>query len=81
MIGYLVINEDGGYHIDWDEDNFTQPKKPTVEEVIKSKIKGIILEFVDHTAYGPGELTGVDEAAQAITDLYGGEKEEGGEGC
>jgi len=40
------------------------PRTVTVEE-----IKKVIKMNVDHTAYGPGELIGVDEAAQAIHDL------------
>ena len=37
---------------------------------MKDKIVEILKETVDHTAYGPGELTGLEEAATEIAHLY-----------
>jgi hypothetical protein len=37
---------------------------------MKDKIIEILKECVDHTAYGPGELTGLEEAAKQIDSLY-----------
>jgi ribosomal protein L24E len=41
----------------------------------RDKVMEIINEFVDHTAYGPGELTGVKDAADAICSLVTNKEE------
>ena len=42
-------------------------------EIDEGKIYEIIEGFVDHTAYGPGKLIGIDVAANSIINLLKGE--------